>query len=357
MATLFPMAMKIRFNKYVEAAILAFSAFGFAGRFWALPELTLPEHILYFFIQIAILNGLWIAYYVLNHRLNHYLPYERGIINRIATQLILGWLLIECVMIPIALYAYERVMPMREVSLDKIHFLFIGLTAFFGSSMINLGFIADHFFGQWRKNSVRAANLEKEKAQVQFDNLKNQLNPHFLFNSLASLDSLIMDNPELAREFLQQLSKVYRYVLKSQDKGLVRVEMEVEFVKNYISLLSTRFSDSLSVDIELDPLTLDHQVVPLTFQILLENAIKHNTIHVHHPLHITIRSEGDWLTVTNNTNPKENVENSNGTGLMSLSSLYQFLSKRPLEIERGDNQFTVRVPLMLRGVSSLQEAR
>lgn len=344
MATSYRMAMRIRFNKYVEAAILAFSTFGFAGRFWILPELTLSEHIFYFLLQIAILNGLWIAYYILNQRLNHSLPYERGLLNRIATQLILGWLLVECVMIPIALYAYQRVMPL-EVSLDKIHFLFIGLTAFFGSSMINLGFIADHFFGQWRKNAVRAARLEKEKAQVQFNNLKNQLKPHFLFNSLASLDSLIMDNPELARQFLQQLSKIYRYLLKSQEKGLVRVETEAEFAKNYISLLSMRFPDSLSVDLELDPLTLDHQVVPLTLQILLENAIKHNTIHAQHPLRITITSEGDWLTVANNTNPKEKVENSNGTGLANLSCLYEFLGMCPLNIQKERESFYVKVPL------------
>ncbi len=348
--------MKVKFNKYVEIVILVFSLFGFAGRFWALPELTLVEHIAYFFIQILILNGLWLAYYVLNDRLNIHLPYENGVALRIATQLIIGWFLIEGMMIPVGMYAYQRIMPMRLVEFDKLHFVFIGLTAFFGSSVMNLGFIANHFFEQWRTNSVRAANLEKEKTQVQFDNLKNQLNPHFLFNSLASLDSLIMDNPALARQFLQQLSKVYRYVLKSQEKGLVRVETEAEFVKNYISLLTIRFADSLSVNIELDPLTLDYQIVPMTLQILLENAIKHNTIHAQHPLRITITSEGTWLTVANNTNPKENVENSNGKGLIGLSSLYQFLGKRPLKIERGPNQFSVRVPLILHSVSSLEKA-
>ena len=240
------MGMKLRFNKYVEIAILVFSAFGFAGRFWALPELTLVEHIAYFFIQIVILNGLWFAYFFLNNRLNVHLPFEKGVGIRIATQLVIGWILIEGMMIPIGMYVYQRIVPLQPELFDKLHFLFIGLTAFFGSSVINLGFIANHFFEQWRENSVRAAQLEKEKIQVQFENLKNQLNPHFLFNSLASLDSLILDQPTLARQFLQQLSKVYRYVLKSQERGLVSVETEIEFVKNYIALLSTRFATSSS---------------------------------------------------------------------------------------------------------------
>lgn len=348
--------MKIKFNKYVEIAILVFSVFGFAGRYWSLPGLTLIEHIVYFFIQILILNGLWLAYYILNDQLNIHLPFEKGVGKRIATQLIIGWLLIEGLMIPIGLYAYQRIMPMQLEPFDKFHFVFIGLTAFFGSSVMNLGFIANHFFEQWRKNSVRAAQLEKEKVQVQFENLKNQLNPHFLFNSLASLDSLILDNPTLARQFLQQLSKVYRYVLKSQDRGLVSVETEAEFVKNYISLLSTRFADYLSIDIHLDPPTLEYQIVPMTLQILLENAIKHNTINANHPLRITIKSEDAWLTVTNTINPKDRVENSNGKGLAGLSSLYEFLENRPLEIKEDPSLFSVRVPLIQHNESSLEKA-
>lgn len=337
--------MKIKFNRYVEVAILAFSLFGFAGRFWALPELTLVQHVGYFFMQFLILNLLWILYYLLNRRLNTYLPFEKGVIQRISLQLILGWLLVEGVMIPIGLYAVEHVNVLNSRSLDKLHFVFIGLTAFFGSSVMNLGFIANHFFEQWRKNAVRAANLEREKAQVQFDNLKNQLNPHFLFNSLASLDSLILDNPALARQFLQQLSKVYRYVLKSQDEGLVNLKTEMDFVSNYLSLLSIRFASHLSVELSLEEKDQNYQLVPMTLQILLENAIKHNVIDSDHPMTIKIRSQDEWMEVWNSLHRKQRVEGSNGKGLANLSSLYEFLGGRPMEIQQGEHYFSVRVPL------------
>ncbi|TDB64202.1 sensor histidine kinase [Arundinibacter roseus] len=338
--------MKKRFNKYVELAILGFAALGFAGRFWALPELTLTQHITFFFLQLLILNLIWTAYYLLNDQLNIYLPFEKKLSLRIAVQLILGWVLVEGLIIPLGMYGVERFLPLRQTQFDKLHLVFIGLTAFFGSSVMNLGFIANHFFTQWRQNAVRAVNLEKEKTQVQFENLKNQLNPHFLFNSLASLDSLIHENPALARQFLQQLSKVYRYVLKSQEKGLVSLETEVDFVKNYISLLSTRFSDSLVVSIKLDPDSLDTQIVPMTIQILLENAIKHNQINAQNPLFITISSTTNWLSVINTIQRKAQVETSNGQGLSNLSSLYNFLEKRPLEITETGGMFEVKVPLI-----------
>jgi two-component system, LytTR family, sensor kinase len=346
MATSYRMAMRIRFNKYVEAAILLVCVFGFAGRYWVLSKLTLGQHITYFFLQFIILNFLWVAYYVINKILNARLPFEKGLAKRIATQLILGWLLIECITIPIGLYAFEHVIPQQYSQFDRLHMVFIGLTAFFGSSFINLGFIADHFFDQWRRNAVRAAHLEREKANVQFENLKNQLNPHFLFNSLASLDSLIMDNPALARQFLQQLSKFYRYILKSQDRGLVSVETEAESVKNYISLLSIRFADYLTIDMNLSPSVLDYQIVPMTLQILLENAIKHNAINAQQPLQITITGENAWLTVKNTVNAKARVEGSNRRGLADLSSLYEFMNNRPLEIKQATGWFQVRVPLM-----------
>lgn len=349
------MDMKIKYNKYVGIAILVFAGLGFAGRFWALPMLSLVEHVIYFIIQIGILHGLWLAYYVLNEQLNIHLPYEKGVVKRIIAQLVLGWLLIEGLMIPLAMYAYQRLMPMPLISFDKLHLIFIGLTAFFGSSVMNLGFIANHFFEQWRANAVRAAHLEKEKAQVQFDNLKNQLNPHFLFNSLASLDSLILDQPDLARQFLRQLSKVYRYALKSQDSALVSLEEEVEFVRNYISLLTTRFNDQLSIEINLDPGTLDYQVVPMTLQMLLENAIKHNRVNASSPLRVRIESTGLWLQVSNSICLKERVETSNGKGLESLSSLYEFLGNRPLEVKSDEAWFRVQIPLFVKGLTELSE--
>lgn len=194
----------------------------------------------------------------------------------------------------------------------------------------------------------RAAQLEKEKVQVQLDTLKNQISPHFLFNSLSSLDSLIDDNPVLARQFLQQLSKVFRYVLQHKDKAMVPLETELAFIENYISLLHTRFDGTFMVRCDVDDDMLDRQIVPVTIQILIENAIKHNTISEARPLTVTINTNDGYLTITNPVQRKRQVETANGQGLDNLKLLYSYLESRPVEIAEKDSVFRVRVPLLER---------
>jgi len=212
--------------------------------------------------------------------------------------------------------------------------------------LLNVIHLTEYALRKWRENATRAANLEKEKSQVQFDNLKNQLNPHFLFNSLTSLDSLIQEKPELARQFLQQLSKVFRYLLQHQERGLVPLETELDFVKNYLFLLKTRFEGSLQIDLVIDNEALDKQITPVTLQILIENAIKHNIVSVRHPLKITIKTEADVLLASNPIQLKKQVESSNNQGLNNLKALYSFLSEKPIEISNTGDTFTVKVPLL-----------
>ena len=158
-----------------------------------------------------------------------------------------------------------------------------------------MGFIASHLLKRWQENALRTAQLEKEKVQVQLDSLKNQISPHFLFNSLSSLDSLIDDNPVLARQFLQQLSKVFRYVLQHKEKALVPLETELAFIKNYISLLHTRFDGAFIVTMPGRDRALEQQIVPVTLQILIENAIKHNIISEARPLTVTISTQDGYI--------------------------------------------------------------
>jgi LytS/YehU family sensor histidine kinase len=212
-------------------------------------------------------------------------------------------------------------------------------------TLLNVIHFAKYSLNKWRENALRATNLEKEKSQVQFDNLKNQLNPHFLFNSLTSLDSLIHENPTLASEFLRQLAKVFRYVLQNKEKGLVSLETELNFIKNYVALLQTRFGESLSIDFKISEDVLDQQIAPVTLQILIENALKHNIINQSNPLIINIINKEYYLIIENKIQLKKQVETSNGQGLNNLKSLYSFLSVNEVLIEKNE-VFRVKIPLI-----------
>ncbi|GAB2786931.1 hypothetical protein GCM10027275_34390 [Rhabdobacter roseus] len=357
MELLFRTAMKIPFNKYVEAGFLLLSLGGFVARYWAIPQITLREHIFHFFVQFAILNLIWTFYYWLDYTLNKILPYEKSTTRRIALQVIIGWGTLKVFMLIVGTFFLVYFVPPDAIQFNKLNLIFIALTAFFGSTLMNVGFIANHFFKRWKENALRAAHLEREKTQVQFDNLKNQVNPHFLFNSLASLDGLIQENPLLARNFLRQLSKVYRYVLQSQEQGVVTLETEVEFVKNYILLLETRFEGALRVSMAIEEKAYERLIVPVTLQVLIENAIKHNTVSTQYPLEIRIRADDRFLYVSNSTLHRQQPDTSNQQGLQNLQALYTYLSKEKVEIVESETNFEVRVPWAEQKERAEQNAR
>lgn len=192
----------------------------------------------------------------------------------------------------------------------------------------------------------KAQLLEKEKVMVMYENLKQQLNPHFLFNSLTSLSGLIQTDQKMAGNFLEQMSKIYRYILKNRDSELVRVKEELAFVQVYINLQKTRFKEGLQVKINVNDDELHKKIAPVTLQNLVENAMKHNIIDLDTPLMIEITSEDGYLLVKNNLQKKNMVETSNKQGLASLQSLYHYLSRRPVLIEETENEFIIRIPLI-----------
>jgi ligand-binding sensor domain-containing protein len=188
--------------------------------------------------------------------------------------------------------------------------------------------------------------LEKEKALVMYENLKQHLNPHFLFNSLTSLSSLIRIDPQQASDFLEKMSKVYRYILKNRDNEVVPISDELKFVQLYIDLQKTRFEDGLQVRININEQYHYRKIAPVTLQNLVENAIKHNTADAESPLLIELLIEDEYLIVRNNLQKKNFVETSNRQGLQNMESLYRYLSKKPMEIIETPTQFIVKIPLL-----------
>ena len=192
----------------------------------------------------------------------------------------------------------------------------------------------------------KAQLLEKEKTSVMYENLKQHLNPHFLFNSLASLSSLIRLDQHMAGDFLDKMSKVYRYILKNRDNETVPLSEELKFVDLYIQLQKTRFAEGLQVNMNINEEYLHRKIAPVTLQNLVENAIKHNISDVDTPLIIDLFIENDYLVVQNNLQKKNFVETSNKQGLINMISLYKYLGRRPMLVTEDTKHFTVKIPLI-----------
>lgn len=192
----------------------------------------------------------------------------------------------------------------------------------------------------------RAQALEKEKTQVQYENLKQHLNPHFLFNSLTSLSSLIRTDQKLAINFLDGMSKIYRYILQSKDNETIALKEEIKFIDAFVQLQKTRFQNGLVFNIDIDEDFFHRKIVPVTLQNLIENAIKHNIVDEESPLVIDMYVEDEYLVVKNNLQKKKFVDTSNKQGLESLQSLYKYLSDKPFTCEEIDGYYVVKIPLI-----------
>jgi len=184
------------------------------------------------------------------------------------------------------------------------------------------------------------------KATASFETLKNQLDPHFLFNSLNVLSSLIEENPKKAQEFTVALSKIYRYVLDQKDKNLISVEEELNFAKLYVSLLKMRFEDAIIINFHTDIDINDFRIVPLSLQLLLENAIKHNIISDQKPLQIDIFKEDNYLVVQNSYQKKQTFEKSAGIGLQNIIQRYNLVSNLEINIQQTNEHYIVKLPLI-----------
>lgn len=309
---------------------------------WATGQFDPRMNEILFYVLYILLTLLVEGIYQINSFLDKKLPFEKSVPTRIAVQIVTG--VAYGLFLRFLFYSFGE--PHLEFKLDR---MFIAATWFLyalGSVVINSIFFLRYFIEQWRLSIVKTERLEKEKTQVQFDNLKNQLNPHFLFNALTSLNSLIFENQGLASQFLQHLSKVYRYVLQNKDKNFVSLHTELDFIQNYVFLLRTRFEKALTIEFDIDATTRDKAIVPVTLQILIENALKHNVVDKDRPLNIQVRSVDDYLEVSNNLQVRKLVETSNKQGLENLKSLYRFLTTSPVLIEQTESRFAVKVPLV-----------
>ncbi|WP_375444196.1 sensor histidine kinase [uncultured Fibrella sp.] len=225
--------------------------------------------------------------------------------------------------------------------------LFVGFRmSLIPTLLVYLVYEAIYFFEAWKLNVRKTESLARESVQSQLAVLKNQLDPHFLFNSMNTLAALIDDENIDAQQYLERLSDVYRYVLVSRTKNTVLLEEEIAFVDAYVYLNKIRFRDNLQVDKQLSPEAYGQYVTPLSLQMLIENAIKHNVVSKESPLTIRIQQEGDQLVVANNIQEKTILEKSTRVGLQNIINRYSLLTDRQVEVVRQGGLFTVKIPLL-----------
>lgn len=265
--------------------------------------------------------------------------------KRIGIELI-AFVAITVVAITILFFGYDYIgiegMPVKMQNYPWV--LVVGVVCNLLATSFNEGAA---FYEKWREVVDESDQLKRENLQSQLEGLKGQVNPHFLFNSLNSLSSLISDDPAKAEKFLDEMSKVYRYLLRTNEDGLTTLESEMQFISSYFHLLKTRYGDGLEMETRIHERYQDYQLPPLTLQMLVENAVKHNVIMKNRPLNIMIMTTNSGkLVVTNNLQRKDRQVSSNKVGLTNIVKKYRLMKKEEISVRDDGKEFAVIVPLI-----------
>lgn len=298
---------------------------------------------------LALAIAIWATFRKINRRLDKRLPWSESLSKRFIIQLLvqisavlaLTWIIRLSYRLFFAGHdsaGYGFVRLRDEAIISAVVVLFTALLV-----LIQLGIFLLH---QWKKSELEAEQFKKENLEFRFDRLKNQVNPHFLFNSLNTLASLVYKDQDKASSFIRQMAKVYRYVLENRDKEIVSLAEELTFLEGFISLVKIRFEEALFFENDIEEAFLDRCIPPMTLQLLIENALKHNIVSPSKPLTVKIFVQDDYLIVQNNLQLKLTPEISTKTGLENIRNRYGFLTRKPVRVQNLAQIFQVEVPLL-----------
>lgn len=211
----------------------------------------------------------------------------------------------------------------------------------FGIAIAN----ASLFFKNWKQSAINEEILKREKLAIEYEALRNQVNPHFLFNSLTALTTLVHQDADKAEAFIRKFSDVYRYVLENRNQEIVSLQNELHLIENMAYLYHYRHGNNLKIELDLNS-SDEKNILPMALQMLLENALKHNIISDDKPLKVRIFEEGDYVVVWNNLQLKNSVPDSNNVGLGNIQLRYSYLSEKAVSIEKTDHYFQVKIPIL-----------
>lgn len=286
----------------------------------------------------------WVLQIVVAIKLQRKFPRYGQTVRRLAIALSL-YIIITSVTISIVFWAYHC-LSFFDYHIEWHSYIWALVTGILVDVLAASFHEAAAFYERWKKATVLAEQLKRENLQTQLDSLKAQVNPHFLFNSLNSLSSLISEDSVQAEKFLDELSKVYRYLLRNNEDHLTTLSEELQFIQSYYHLLKTRYGDSLLVHTDIEEDYLDYLLPPLTLQMLVENAVKHNRMMKEFPLRIIIKNTGDRLIVVNNLQRKVRQVSSNRVGLGNIAKKYKLLEQDDILVNEDAREFAVVIPLI-----------
>ncbi len=303
------------------------------------PQYYMSELIWSFFISLI----LWQGNALIIKGLNNYIPWRQHAAPRVFIQIGLSILFTAWLSYLAVKYLYSGVYEAHFSSLVFRRHLFVFLII---SLLYNAIYTGSHFFGKWRLSIVEAEELKRQNIISQYESLKNQINPHFLFNSVNTMIGLIDDDPKLAKEYGHQFAEIYRQILVKGKEELIMLKEELEIVEVQRKLFSSRFGEGLIFDLKIPASSLNKKLPPLTLQMLIENAIKHNSISLKQPLIIEIIVEGGELRVSNNVQLKNLEFESTHLGIENIRMRYKFLTNRKVVVEEDNLKFSVILPLL-----------
>jgi LytS/YehU family sensor histidine kinase len=201
------------------------------------------------------------------------------------------------------------------------------------------------FFILWKNSSKKEQNLREENLKFRYQTLKSQINPHFLFNNLNTLSELVYEDAKKADDYIQKLSRIYRYLIENEETKLIELEKEIDFVKEYFSLQKERYMDKILLNINI-PNIRDYKIIPISLQSLVENAIKHNSYSSDMPLIINITRNNNYIVVSNNLQKKNIIERSMKTGLQNLKERVRLILDKELIFKEENDSFIVKIPVI-----------
>ncbi|MFP4488842.1 MAG: sensor histidine kinase [Bacteroidales bacterium] len=333
-------------NLIIILAVTAFSIIFSIAFKWIQTGVPFSQETLLYGILIFlnILIPLILARYVLKYLSGKRLPDLKRKLVPAVLAFVPGVLLIQLVIIGAGVYLYFIVND-----LDRSDFLsHLFSVEIPGAIKQYLFWIligsAALFYYIWRRAEATEQELREINLKYSYRTLKSQVNPHFLFNSLNTISQLVYEDPGEADRYIQKLAGIYRYVIENEEKELVSLGKEIDFVRSFFMLYREREEGKIYLDINIDDAN-DYMIIPVSLQSLLENAIKHNAASRERPLHIDIKRENGWLVVSNNIQKKNTLENSLGLGLENLKGRFKLITGRDMVITAGDDYYTVRIPL------------
>jgi len=339
-----------RLVKLLFYLVIGFSFFFylFYAQNGRMPTIT-DELNLYGFTLIASVSaGLIIS--LINTFLNQKLPWRKNVFNRFVAGLLLDFLALVAYLIAlgfmanlVGLTAYELFpedMMVRQIELKLMILCF--LTLF----LVTLVEFNGYSYNEYSVGQIRKLKAERKQLELQFEALKSQLSPHYLFNSMNTISSLVYRDPHVAETFIRNLAETFNYVLRTKDVKTVKIAEEIEALKDYRYLLYIRYSAAVELEIDVEEAFLKHPIPPLTLQLLVENAVKHNVISNAQPLVIKIQSDEDQLHIVNNKTESPGHSASHRVGLNNIRKRYARFTKEQVQVEEGEEQFEVILPML-----------